>query len=146
MLRVRSGVVSLLLVLILFVPSVCQESPTPDLSYANRNQVDYGPLKIGTIQGRVIDTSGVPIPQALVILFTDPEHKVISHTYTTEDGRFEIRSVKRARYRLMVKYDSLCPANMPLQMTRTAHSERELIIHMEFVKLDGCSWGEVKQR
>jgi hypothetical protein len=43
------------------------------MAYQNRNQIDYGPLVVRSVRGRVTDREGVPIPMVDVGVFTERE-------------------------------------------------------------------------
>ena len=58
------------------LPAFSQTYGTDD-SYENHNQVDYGPVKISILQGGAYDPGGAPVPNALILLFTESGHKTI---------------------------------------------------------------------
>ena len=64
-----------------------QEAGTDD-SYVNRNQVDYGSLKVSTVTGVARDEHGTAVPSARILLFTEKEHKLVASTTTNEKGMF----------------------------------------------------------
>ncbi len=128
-----------------FASLACAQEPfCKEMSYENHNQVDYGPLKVSAVKGIVQDKSGTPIPQATVIVFTEPDHSVVLSACTRADGHFELNGVKPGDYRLVVKYDSLCAANAKIRIGRAVGSKNSLVAKMRPAGIDDCSWIEAK--
>lgn len=111
--------------------------------YVNRNQVDYGPLVIEHITGTITDPGRVAIPGACVALFTDKTHKLVKKTQSDGKGKFSFARVPPGKYRLVVTEDSLCAANVRLQVVSRAKKKHALQIHMKGAGLDSCSYGEL---
>jgi hypothetical protein len=110
------------------------------MTYQDRNQVDYGPLRVGVAKGRVRDDAGVAIPSVCLGLFSEPDHKLVATTQTDVKGAFRFRHVASSRYRIVAKYEGFCPANAILLVQPTAR--RSLRIHMKPAAIDTCSYVE----
>lgn len=65
-----------------------------DLSYQDRNQTDYGPLRVAAVQGNAKDSQGAAIPEACVGVFTETDHKLIAATETDDKGHFELKDIR----------------------------------------------------
>jgi len=128
-------------------PARCQQPiETGDASpaYENRNQIDYGPLRIGRASGVVTDSANVAIPTALILLFTEKDHTLITHSKSKEDGTFDLGQVRGGRYRLVVKFDGFCPANVPVDLKPRGHRSAGVRVHMRPAAIDTCSYGDVQ--
>jgi len=108
------------------------------ITYEDRNQTDYGPLRVGVVEGHVRDAQGVAIPNVCVALFNEPHHKLVATTQTDAKGRFRFRPVAGGGYRLVAKYEAFCPANVILQVQPTAR--KSLRVHMRPAGIDTCSY------
>jgi len=108
------------------------------LSYENRNQVDYGPLRMAIIGGTAEDSQRVPIPDVCVGVFTEVDHKLVAVVSTDQRGRFELKGIPEGTYRLVVKYEGFSPANAKV---RIEHSRRNklLTVQMRPTGLDSGS-------
>jgi hypothetical protein len=124
-----------------------QESPTAvgTIVYENHNQVDYAALVLQTVVGKVHDEQQVPIPKAAFALFTEKTHQLVSFTESASDGSFAFGHVAPGLYRLVVKYEGFCSANIPISVTRHARSGGRLDVHMKPASLDSCSYGEISR-
>jgi protocatechuate 3,4-dioxygenase beta subunit len=118
-------------------------SESAPFTYENHNQIDYGPLKLGKIAGKVHDEQGVVIPNAQLGIFTDSEHRLVAMAASDADGRFQFEKVPPGRYRLVVKSDGFCPANVPLVVVPSGRSTHSLDLHMKVGGIDVCSFGVV---
>jgi hypothetical protein len=114
-----------------------------DLSYANRNQIDYGPLRVAAVRGTAKDAQGVAIPRACVGVFAETGHKLIAETLTDGDGNFELKGVPPGDYRLVVKCDGLSPANAELRI-EPSRGKKTLVVQLRPAGLDTGSFVEVK--
>lgn len=114
-----------------------------DLSYQNRNQIDYGPLRVAALRGSARDSQGVAIPKACVGVFTGTGHKLIAATETDDNGRFELKGIPDGDYRLVAKYDGFSPANAKLRV-KHSRSKKVLAVQMRPVGLDTTSFVELK--
>jgi len=108
------------------------------ITYEDRNQIDYGPLRVGVVEGHARDDGGTAIESVCLGLFTEPDHKLVATTQTNAKGAFRFRHVANGRYRIVAKYDSLCPANAILLVLPIAR--KSLRVHMKPVGIDTCSY------
>ena len=124
--------------------ALCQQSPkatSPELTYENHNQIDYGPLRITKLRGIAKDSRGVPVPDVLVLLFSEKECKLIAQSKTDSKGAFGLESVHSGRYRLVLKYAGFCSANVPVDLKPRSLRKRGLVVHMRTAGIDECSYG-----
>ena len=117
------------------------------IKYVNRNQIDPPALKINKIEGKVLSDI-YPVPEACIGLFTDNEKdpKLILTTVTNKNGFFKIRNVKPNQYRLIVKYDSLCTANIQIELLPSSN-KNSVVVHMlnyGGYGMEGCSYADYK--
>src|SRR5437868_5492993 len=125
------------------VPSQEAATGCKDLSYANRNQTDYGPLRVANIKGTARDAQGVAIPKVCVGVFTEMDHKLIASTETDDNGDFEFKGVPAGDYRLVAKYEGFSPANAKLRVERS-RGKKALSVQMRPAGLDTGSFIEMK--
>lgn len=111
--------------------------------YENHNQVDYGPLVVHEVTGAITDRQQVAVPKACVAVFTEKEHKLVAATESDANGKFSLQSLSPGRYRLVVKADPLCAANVPLQVVKRHKEEQVLQVHMKPRGLDSCSYADL---
>jgi hypothetical protein len=78
--------------------------------YRDQNQVDTK-LRVRDLKGIAIDEQNVPVPGVCVGLFSEPEHRLVSVTTTSDDGKFKFRASAKGTYRLVAQYDGLGIAN-----------------------------------
>jgi len=78
--------------------------------YGDQNQIDTK-LRVRDLKGIAIDEQNVPVPGVCVGLFSEPGHKLMSVTTTSDDGTFKFRAAAKGTYRLVAQYDSLGVAN-----------------------------------
>ena len=79
----------MLLSFALFGTALSQQSPKaagPELTYENHNQIDYGPLRIAKLRGIAEDLQGAPVPDVLVLLFSEKEHTLIAQSKSDSKG------------------------------------------------------------
>ena len=126
----------------------------PPLQYENRNQVDYGPLSVRVVSGRVSAQVGDPVHElnpvreACLSLFTEQEHRFLASVVSDEKGNFTFNSIHPGRYRLIVQAHPLCVANVPLRVVSWPRggffTGKRLVIHMRPAGIDRCSHGDYK--
>jgi hypothetical protein len=130
--------------------TICPEAKI----YVNRNQIDYGPLRLPHIKGKGVVNrdskfAGQPVGGACLSLFTENTHKWIETQIADSEGKFIFGSIKPGRYRLIARGPSLCPANIPLIIIKPNHSQithsMQLLISFiaDAIYLDKCSFGEL---
>lgn len=110
--------------------------------YENHNQIDYGPLVVQDVKGTITDPQHSAVPKVCVGIFTEKDHKLVDTTESDAEGKFSLQGVPPGRYRLVVKADPLCAANVPLQVVKTQKKKQVLRVHMKPRGLDSCSYGE----
>ena len=110
-----------------------------EMDYEDRNQVDYGPLKVAALQGIAKDSDGVVVPRVCIGIFTETEHKLIAATQTDSKGHFQLKGVPTGDYRLVAAYDGFSPANAKLRVERLS-SGKLLAIQMRFAGVDSGSF------
>lgn len=111
--------------------------------YENHNQIDYGPLIVQEVKGRITDPQQVAVPKVCVGVFTEKEHKLVAAAESDADGKFSLQSLPPGRYRLVVKADPLCAANVPLQVVKHQKKKQVLQVHMKPRGLDSCSYADL---
>jgi hypothetical protein len=115
-------------------------------SYENRNQTDYGPLRVASVRGVVKDPQGVSIPKACIGVFSEAAHKLVATTQTDDRGKFEFNDIPDGAYRLVAKYEGFSPANAKLRIERSSQKQnkRSLTVQMRAASLDTSSFIELK--
>jgi len=115
-----------------------------NVAYENRNQTDYGPLRIVVVRGIVRDGQRVGIPNACVGVFTESDHKLVVALETDGSGHFEVAGVPKGDYRLVVKYPGFCPANARVRVQAGTQRAKPLAVHMRPAGIDICSYVDRK--
>jgi hypothetical protein len=107
------------------------------VSYENHNQVDYS-VTASRLRGTVMDSQSAAIPGAVVAVFSEPKHEFLSQTKTDSNGKFAVaRSVACRKCRLVIKYDSFCPANVVVEIK--PWDTGELLVTLRPRGIDECS-------
>ncbi len=114
------------------------------IKYEHRNQIDYGPLHIGSIQGLTKDSDGVTVPRACVWVFAESDQRLLRASEADAEGHFEIVGVPNGRYRLVVSVEGLCPANVAVVLKARSHWKKNLVVTMKPGGIDECSYIELK--
>ena len=140
------GVLSLAL-LSFGVLATAQDShgPCEDLSYENRNQIDYGPIVLKQIRGLAKDLDGVPVPNVCVGIFNESDHKLVAAAQTDTKGTFELKAIPDGNYRLVAKCEAFCSANARIRIKARSGSGKALSIHFRASGIDTCSYIDQKQ-
>lgn len=114
--------------------------------YVNRNMVDYGPIVVTRINGRVLmeQTDGTildAIP-ACIALFTEKGHRLVARSEAGDNGYFKLKRVSYGNYRLVVRDPQgvFCPANVKVRIAKRRRSSRRLAVHMRAAGIDTCSF------
>jgi len=127
--------------------SLASRQGSQTVAYENHNSLDNKIFAVRKIRGTVSDKSGMPIADGTVGVFTDdPQHKFVASAGVTESGVFEFGRLTPGRYRVVVKYDSFCPANILVEVKGQAPADRIVRVHMIPRGLDSCSYGEPDKR
>jgi hypothetical protein len=114
------------------------------ITYEDRNQTDYGPLRVGVVEGHARDDVGSAIPNVCLGLFSEPDHKLVTTAQADVKGAFRFRRLASGRYRIVAKYEGFCPANAILLVEPTAR--KSLRIHMKPAGIDTCSYVDLANR
>ncbi len=118
-------------------------------SYISRNQVDYGPIRLKIIRGKVFieQNDGTPLDSipACLALFTEKSHRLVARSEANDNGYFIFRAVRPGRYRLVVRDPQgfFCPANVKVLITKQGPRTR-LGVHMRSGGIDSCSFVDTK--
>lgn len=128
---------------LLTAPSFAQQKGECIAEYENHNQTDYGPLVVQEVKGTITDPERSAVPKACVGIFTEEDHKLVATTESDADGKFSLQRVAPGRYRLVVKADPLCAANVPLQVAQSQKKKQVLRVHMKPRGLDSCSYADL---
>jgi hypothetical protein len=102
------------------------------------------PLRIAKLSGIAKDLQGTPVPDVLVLLFSEKEHTLIAQSKSDSKGAFGLEGIRGGRYRLVLKYDGFCSANVPVDLKLTSRRKRSLVVHMRLAGIDECSYGELR--
>ncbi len=109
-----------LLGLAVVAPGQNPKRPCENMAYENRNQTDYGALRLSTVAGTAKDAQGVAIPSVCVGIFTESNHELVAAALADNKGRFELRNIPPGDYRLVAKSEGFCPANARIRIERAA--------------------------
>jgi hypothetical protein len=118
--------------------------PCEDLSYENRNQVDYGPVVLKQVRGLAKDLDGVPVPNVCVGVFNELDHKLVAATQTDTKGWFELKAIPDGDYRIVAKCEAFCPANARVRIKARSRTRKALSIHFRPFGIDTCSYIDQK--
>jgi hypothetical protein len=149
----------MLIVIALFVPPIfAQQQMTPcgtQIKYESKNQIDPSPLIVSVVSGRVIseveDLGGSvreigPVDKACIGLFTEKGDQLKATAVADDEGRFTFNAVPAGRYRLVVRANSLCVANVLIRIVRDkrghTQNHKQIVIHMRAAGYDSCSYGD----
>lgn len=118
------------------------------LNYENKNQVDPKPLLLSSVSGAVEDGQGVSIPDACIGIFTEDGQKLIAQATSDENGKFAFSSVPAGKYRLIVRYNPFCVANIPIEIITKSQKgklkRKKVVVHIKPSGIDSCSYGGYK--
>jgi len=113
------------------------------VEYENHNQIDYGPLVVQDVKGKVTDPQQSAVLKVCVGIFTEKGHKLVATTESDADGKFSLQSVPPGQYRLVVKAHLLCAANVRLRVVKRQKKKQVLRVHMKPRGLDSCSYADL---
>jgi hypothetical protein len=136
----------LILSLILTIPVAASASEHPcdkTAPYEDRNQVDYGPLRVQRIGGTVVDFDGGVIPGACILIFSESDHRFIAAAESSKEGRFVLSNVPPGAYRMVSRYEGFSVANARVEVGRFA-GRRALTVKMRPAGIDTGSYIEVR--
>ncbi|HTZ48557.1 MAG TPA: carboxypeptidase-like regulatory domain-containing protein [Verrucomicrobiae bacterium] len=136
----------LIVAAMLGAPAFAQQKGTSSpcvAEYENHNPIDCGPLVVQHVKGTLTDPQHSPMPKVCVCIFTEEDHKLVASTESDVDGQFFLRSIPPGRYRLVVKAEPLCAANVPLQIEKSHKKRQFLRVHMKPRGPDSCSYADI---
>lgn len=113
-------------------------------TYVNENGTDPAPLNLRELQGKVQGLGGEAMPRAQVALFTEHGHSLLDTAVTDREGKFHFEKVEKGLYRVVVRVEGLCPANVPVKLESGLLAKHKLIITMRPKDPDTCSYGVAK--
>lgn len=108
--------------------------------YDHQNQIDPKPIELRQVAGKVIDPSGVLMPQTCVGIFTEAEHLLERYTQADQNGRFAINDLPDGKYRLVGQSLGFCPANAQIIVKAKSHHRKPVVVHMNVHGIDDCSY------
>jgi hypothetical protein len=142
-----------LIVTFSLLPVIAQDKDNDcpkQVEYVNRNFIDTPTISLRGVEGRATDSSGVPVPNICVALFTEKERRFVAQTVTDENGYFRFGKIPKGRYRLVgrLNYDYLCPVNVRIRRVSFPlggfFRKSRLVLHMRPAGIDDCSYGDTK--
>lgn len=140
----------------LTAPAQQKSEPCKMSNYVNRNQLDPRPLSVTKLLGRVMVEVGElggstretgPASGACLGLFTEREHQLVAIVSADKEGRFAFDAVPEGEYRLIVRADPLCLANVPLRVVRSQRGgtrKKQVVVHMRAAGIDTCSYADYR--
>lgn len=135
----RAAYLICLLSIVAYGQAVCNQ-----MSYEDKNQTDYGPIRVSRVVGVLNDKQGVAVPNVCVGLFgEEADHRLVMATNSDADGHFRFAGVPAGNYRLVAKYDGFSPANAKLRVERHG-TKKPLVVQMRFAGMDTVSFVELK--
>lgn len=121
-----------------------QTAPANAPAYVDENPTDPAPLKLREVDGTVRGLGGDTMTRASVSLFTEVGHTFVASIMSDKDGKFQFRNVDKGLYRLVVRAEGLCPANVPILVESSLLAHRKLVVTMQPKDIDTCSYGMAK--
>ena len=113
-------------------------------AYVNENPSEPAPLKLRDLDGVVRGLGGDAMPRASVSLFTEQGHQLIATTMSDRNGKFHFAKMDKGLYRVVVRVQGLCPANVPVLLESSLLAHRKLVVTMRAKDIDTCSYGMTK--
>lgn len=113
-------------------------------AYANENSTDPAPLKLREVDGVVRGLGGDAMPRASVALFTEQGHELVGSAISDHDGKFKFAKVDKGLYRVVVRVQGLCTANVPIVVESSLLAHHKLVVTMQPKDIDTCSYGTTK--
>jgi hypothetical protein len=118
-------------------------APAP--AYVDENDKDPAPLKIDSVHGQIQGLGGDAMARAALALFTEEGHALVSTAMSDKDGKFNFGKVDKGFYRLVVRVQGLCTANVPIKVESSPLAHKKLVITMQPKDIDTCSYGMTKR-
>jgi len=126
--------------------SSCGATP----KYENKNQIDYGPLELSNVSGRVITEAGNPphslgiMPGPCISVFTEDDHVLVVSITGNENGTFSLSNLQPGNYRLIVRdtQNAFCVANTKIAIIKLKQRAKgkKIVVHLRPAGIDDCSY------
>jgi hypothetical protein len=113
-------------------------------AYVDENQTDPAPLKVREVEGSVRGLGGDGMSRASVTLFSEDGHALIATILSDKDGKFRFDKVEKGHFRVVVRVEGLCPANIPIAVESSLLAHRRIIVTMRAKDIDTCSYAMTK--
>ncbi len=126
-------------------PARAAQAPVAAPVYVNENQTDPPPLKLNGVDGTVRGLGKDAISRASVSLFSEVGHTLLGTVVSDRDGKFRFEKVEKGLYRVVVKVEGLCTANIPVKVESSLLAHRRLEVTMRPKDIDTCSYGMAKK-
>jgi hypothetical protein len=121
------------------------QTPAPGAAaYVDENQPDPAPLRLRNLEGSVRGLGGDGMRGAAVMLFTEDGHALVATVVSDKDGKFHFDKVDKGLYRVVVKVQGLCPANVPVLLEGSLLAHHKMVVTMRAKDIDTCSYGMAK--
>ncbi|MBV9611287.1 MAG: hypothetical protein JO091_02395 [Acidobacteriaceae bacterium] len=114
-------------------------SSCAEIVYRDENQIDTK-IRIRDLKGITINGQNFRIPGVCIGLFSEPEHRLVAVTKTSDDGAFTFHPAAKGTYRLVAEYDGLGVANSVVIIGM--RGRRSLTIRMRPKGIDVTSYVE----
>jgi Carboxypeptidase regulatory-like domain len=131
--------------LIAAAPARASQVPDTAPVYVNENQTDPAPLKLNGVDGTVRGLGGDAISRATVSLFTEAGHTLLASVVSDRNGKFRFDKVDKGLYRVLVRVEGLCTANIPVKVESSLLAHHRLEVTMRPKDIDTCSYGMAKK-
>jgi hypothetical protein len=90
------------------------------------------------------DKQGFPIPDVRIFLFTEKDHRLIASEESDQKGHFRFNRLEPGTYRMVAKYDGLCPANVPIKISSLKLPQQGIILNMRAGGIETAAYGAFK--
>jgi hypothetical protein len=124
--------------------TAAQPTQPANPAYVDENQTDPAPLKLREVEGSVRALGGDGMPRASVSLFNEHGHSLVDTVLSDKDGKFRFNKVDKGLYRVVVRVEGLCPANVPILVESSMLAHRKMVVTMLAKDIDTCSYGMAK--
>jgi hypothetical protein len=105
----------------------------------------YGQASVGTIKGRVTDTTSQPLEKASVSLLLAADSSVVINVFTTDEGNFELNDLKDDQYLLLITYLGYGQIQKRISVTpqKPAFDLGTLVMRSKSLSLQGVTVTEI---
>jgi hypothetical protein len=112
--------------------------------YVDESKPDPAPLKLRELEGSVRGLGGDAMSGASVSLFTEDGHSLMATVMSDKDGKFKFNKIDKGLYRVVVKVQGLCPANVPVVLEGSLLAHHKMVVTMRPKDIDTCSYAMAK--